>query len=393
MLVVPVQFSDAKAADLGFTIDAIKQAFLQNGVNDYVSVYDYFLAASYGQLTLDITVLDEWFTPKNNSSYYLNATMDYFGDEIECGDQLIIDEILQYLDNLGWDLSDYDSDHNGCIDAIVMVNTLDIDPDVTMQWAYRYWNLYTDDDGYYYEYDGVSANDYLWASYQFLFDDGYNNFDDKTLMNTYTFIHEFSHVLGVDDYYDYSYESNHPMDGYDVMDSMIADHNAFSKINLGWLTNSKLIVTDSSVTIDLDAFAKAGDTIILANDWDEKLGAYQEYYIIVYYTNDGLNAGGNGLFEEEGILVYHINASLYGEEYDGEMYYDIYNNNTDASDENGTEDNLIEYVKNDSEKYIYGVGDSLSTNVKDDSGEALGYTFTVNSLDGENASITFTKLN
>jgi hypothetical protein len=212
-------------------------------------------------------------------------------------------------------------------------------------------------------------------------------------MNTYTFIHEFSHVLGVDDYYDYSYESNHPMDGYDVMDSMIADHNAFSKINLGWLTNSKLIVTDGSVTIDLDAFAKAGDTIILANDWDEKLGAYQEYYIIVYYTNDGLNAGGNGLFEEEGILVYHINASLYGEEYDGEMYYDIYNNNTDASDESGTEDNLIEYVKNDSEKYIYGVGDSLSTNVKDDSGEALGYTFTVNTLDDEKANITFTKLN
>ena len=79
------------------------------------------------------------------------------------------------------------------------------------------------------------------------------------------------------------------------------------------------------------------------------------------------------------------------EEYDGETYYDIYNNNTSPSDDYGTEDNLIEYVQNGSD-YIYGVGDSLSTNVKDDSGEALGYTFVVNSVDEDSASITFSKI-
>ena len=51
----------------------------------------------------------------------------------------------------------------------------------------------------------------------------------------------------------------------------------------------------------------------------------------------------------------------------------------------GTEDNLIEYVENGT-RYIYGEGDSLSNNIRDDSGEALGYIFTVISLDGETAS-------
>ena len=199
-----------------------------------------------------------------------------------------------------------------------MINTLDIGDD-DFHWAYRYWNYYTDNDGYCYEYDGVSANDYVWASFQFLHEregfDGESNYDDTSLTNTYTYIHEFAHILGADDYYDLSYTTA-PLDGRDMMDSGCGDHSAYTKFNFGWITTSRLIVADSTVTVTLDAFEKAGDTIILANNWDAKLGVYQEYYIITYYTNSGLNAGEYGFFEEEGIVVYHINASLYKEEYD-----------------------------------------------------------------------------
>lgn len=392
VLVIPVQFSDSKAADKGYTTEALVEAFSQGGETDYYSVYDYYYISSYGQLTLDITVLDYWFTPQYDSSYYYSATYDYYDSEVEIGDQLIIDEALAYLEGT-MDLSQFDSDNNGMIDSIVLVNTLDI-AEENFYWAYRYWNIYTDDEGYYYEYDGVSANDYVWASYQFLnetYDSEGNTIYDDSVMNTYTFIHEFAHVLGVDDYYDTAYVS-HPLDGQDIMDAMVGDHNAFTKFNLGWLTSSRLVTTDTSVTLTLEDFSKNGDTIILANNWDEKLGAYQEYYILVYYTNNGLNAGdGNGYFARDGIVVYHVNASLYKDDTYGETYYDIYYNNTDISDPNGygTEENLIEFIQSGEETYTYIVG-STFIGAYLDGGDKLGYTFTIDALTSEYATITFT---
>ncbi len=397
VLVVPVEFSDVTAASKGYSIDTIKKAFVGEAEEtDYYSVHDYYYASSYGKLDLDITVLDSWFRPKYASSYYEEATMDYYGNEIFSGDQLIIDELLASLEGT-MDLSKFDSDGNTAIDAIVLINTLDINSESDFHWAYRYWNLYADENEQYYEYDGVSANDYLWAPYSFLHEsydeDGNVTYSDTSVLNTYTVIHEFGHVLGADDYYDTSYSSDiedMPMGGCDIMDGMTGDHNAFTKFNYGWLTSSRLVVAGDSVTLTLEDFSKNGDTIILANNWDPTLGAYQEYYILAYYTMTGLNGEGYGYFSRDGIVVYHVNASLYAEEYANETYYDIYNNNTDASDTDGTEDNLIEYVKSANDTFTYVEGDTMSS-VKDDQGNSLAYNFVVNSFANGVATITFTK--
>ena len=395
VLVIPVDFTDIMGSKKGYSIDNILRAFTGGtGATDYYSVHDYYYISSYGQLDLDITVVDEWFIPKNPSTYYANATYDYYGDKVAIGDQLVMDEALEYLATI-MDLSRFDSDGNSIIDAVVLVTTLEIDDSTDFYWAFRYWNIYTDDEGYYYEYDGVSANDYLWASYSFMHEsydaDGYSDYNDTSVMNTYTYIHEMGHILGVDDYYDYSAKGDHPLDGCDIMDAMLGDHNAFSKFNLGWITASRLVTTSSSVTLTLEAFTKSGDTIIIANNFDSDLGVYQEYYIVVYYTNDGLNSGDNaGYFARDGIVVYHVNASLYSENYNGDLYYDIYYNNTDASDEYGTEENLIEFVKSSSDTFTYIAGDSLPT-VTDDNGKNLSYGFTVDSINGDVATITFNK--
>ena len=308
------------------------------------------------------------------------------------GDQLVLNEALAYLSGI-MDLSKFDSDNNGIIDAVILINTLDVSED-DFYWAYRYWNYYTDNDGYYYEYDGVSANDYVWASYQFLHESydekGNAYYNDHSVMNTYTFIHEFAHVLGADDYYDTEYNED-PMGGLDMMDAMLGDHNAYTKFNLGWITDSRLVVTDSTITLTLDTFSKNGDTIIIANNWSSELGAYQEYYVIVYYTNDGLNAGDDaGYFVRGGIVVYHVNSTLSKEVYDGETYYYVYNTNT-STGYYGTEDNLIEYVKSAAGNYTYIEGDTLPA-VTDDCGNKLGYTFTVDELTDVYATITFTAL-
>ena len=173
------------------------------------------------------------------------------------------------------------------------------------------------------------------------------------------------------------------------MDSEVGDHNPYSKFNLGWITSSRLVTTDSSVTLTLSAFGDTGDTVIIGNNWDDTLGAYQEYFVVIYYTETDLNAGMGGYFGESGIVVYHINSSLYMEEYEGKIYYDVYNNNTDPSDERGTENNLVELVANRGD-YVYGVGDSL-TSAYLDNGDALIYTFTVDSIVDGSATVTFSK--
>jgi hypothetical protein len=153
-----------------------------------------------------------------------------------------------------------------------------------------------------------------------------------------------------------------------------------------------LVVAEESVTLTLEDFSKNGDTILIANNWDESLGAYQEYYVLVYYKNVGLNSGKYGYFDNQGILVYHVNASLYKEIQDGKTYYDVYNTNTHASDEYyGTEDNLIEFVLSTKGRYIYLVGDTISANTTDDQGNTISYTFTVDALTSSTAKITFTK--
>ena len=395
VLVIPVEFSDATAKSKGYSIETIERAFSGNDT-DYYSVEEYYYISSYGKLDLDFTVVDGWFKPKYSSNYYANLTEEYFGEEYFIGDQVIMDEALAYLSK-SMDLSSFDSDNNGIIDAVIMINTLTVDSESEFYWAYRYWNDYTDEEGYYYEYDGVSANDYLWASYGFMhetFDEknGYS-YTDTSVMNTYTYIHEFGHILGADDYYDTEYDSEStPLDGCDIMDGMAGDHNPYTKFNLGWITSSRLVTTNSSITLTLESFTKTGDSIIIGNNWDEDLGVYQEYYVIVYYTMTGLNGNGYGYFSREGIIVYHVNASLYCEELEGEVYYDVYNNNTAYTDEYGygTYDNLIEFVKSAEDNFTYVEGDTLPSQT-DDLGKTLGYTFTVNSIDEDKATLTFTK--
>lgn len=385
VLVIPVEFSDRLASTYGYDIENIKKAFYKDGKTDYYSVYDYYYISSMGQLTLDITVVDEWFRPSNTSTYYANQMQD--GELI--GDQMVMNEALAYLSKT-MDLSEFDSDENQIIDAVVLVTTLKIDEETDFYWAYRYWNTYTDANDYYYEYDGVSANDYLWASYSFLHEDTELNKDytNTEIINPYTFIHEFGHILGSEDYYDTGYTGSSPLDGNDIMDAEIGDHNAYTKFNFGWIKSSRLVVTDTEITVTLEEFSKNGDTLIIANNFDPSLGVYQEYYILVYYTNGELNSGMGGYFENEGILVYHVNASLISEEYEGEIYYDVYNTNTDPSDKYGTENNLIELIENEN-GYIFEIGDTLGA-VTDDLGTPLGYTFTVDSLGESAATITVT---
>jgi len=374
VLVIPIEFPDKRAKDEGYSLYEIDSAFLKGGKNGYYSLYDYYAKSSHGNLKLDITIVSEWFMTKEESDDYM---MDPYSD-LE-----ILHDALDYLEDK-MDLSKFDSDKDGTIDSIVMINTLDVGLS-DFEWAYRSWNTRLDSDDEPYEYDGVCAHDYIWASYQFLHEttdeNGEVSYDGEEI-NPLVFIHEFGHVLGGDDYYDTEY-LEHPMDGRDVMDSGIGDHNPFTKFNYGWITRSRLVTASDSITLSMTGFSATGDTVILANNWRELMGAYQEYYVLAYYKAGDLNPEEGGYFESDGIVVYHVNASLYPVIEDGVTYYDIYNNNASPDTRYGSVDNLIELVASEDGDFIFGEGESLPI-LTDDLGEELRYTFTVLSIkDGE----------
>lgn len=383
VLVLPIEFSDKKASTNGYSIENIKTAFNGKKASSslkYPSVSEFYNISSYGKLNLNFDVLDKWYSPSKSSSYYIEMSKK------QNQDQIIINEILKKLINEGKKLSKYDSDNNGIIDAIVVINTLDINYDVTLQWAYRNWNYsYAD-----VKYDGLYMQDYLWSSYNFLKEtsDGFN----ETLNNTYTFIHEFGHVLGADDYYDTSYVNNSnnssPLDGRDVMDSDFGDHNPFTKFNYGWITKSRLITTETSTTVTLDDFSKAGDSIIIANNWDDNLGAYQEYYVLMYFKNTGLNEDSN-YFSYRGVVMYHVDSSLYEFIEQNQKYYSVRNNNTFYG-ENAKPNYLIELVSSGS-KIVYQTDTESSKNIIDNQGNKISYYFKVDSLGSTSAQLTFTK--
>lgn len=391
VLVVPVDFKDnnktqpdLKALDL-----ALNGGEGEENLTYGMSVSTYFNKSSYEKLNLNFDIMGggtKWYTTSNSSSYYINQDISAGNDSTTDVD--IFEEIMSSYSN-EVDFTKYNADNNETIDAVMIIPNIAIsteDDASILQWAYRYWS-YSET-----KFDGLYLNDYLWCPYDFLFetDSGYDNGDTPT--NNYTLIHEFGHILGADDYYDASDSNTETLlDGDDVMDAKFGDHNPFTKFNYGWLTTSKLISAEESVTLDLEAFEKSGDSIIVANNWDSTLGCYQEYWVLMYYTKENVNAKSNYSFKE-GIVAYHINAQLIDYTYSYYNYIDIYTTNNQSSSYN-TGVNLIELVELSSSGYSLQVGETSYSTIKDDNEQKISYTFTLNSINDGKANITFTSNN
>ena len=169
-------------------------------------------------------------------------------------------------------------------------------------------------------YTKPSPRTYCWASYNFMYTEGFSSVD------AHTFIHETGHMMGLDDYYNYDTGSmlstggrdyTRPTGGLDMMDCNIGDHNAFSKYLLSWV-EPKIVVKEGTYT--LESFQKNGDCLIIpSSSWNGS--PYQEYLIIEYYTPTGLNSYDSinayqgvypKLFSKPGFKIYHVDARVGG---------------------------------------------------------------------------------
>ncbi|MCH5347247.1 MAG: M6 family metalloprotease domain-containing protein [Muribaculaceae bacterium] len=232
-IVILVEYTDIK-----FTIDNAHDYFQrmlnQEGFNDYGctgSARDYFLAGSGGKFDCDFDVYGP-VTLKNNREYY--GGNDNYGNDRHAQEMII--EACQQLDPTV-DFSQYDRDGDGAIDNVFVfyAGVGEASSNVSSSvWPHssdiRYWGTY--------RFDGKVLGNYAcsneWISYVY----------PQRVDAIGTFVHEFSHVMGLPDLYETSYSTGALTPGdWSILDSgpycndglTPPTYSGFERISLGWL--------------------------------------------------------------------------------------------------------------------------------------------------------------
>ena len=324
ILVIPVKFQDdatisscrnyVGGCDKALT-DIEKAFFGDPSYTGWESVSSYYYKSSYGKLKLQGRVTD-WFTVDKTSRQVNGLSTQIYADQ----SYYVLREAAKWYEQNYGDLEYYDQNNDGYVDAIWLVydhpySTLGNN----IWWAYTFWD-------YQNTASGLKPYTYAWASVDFLYEGLYQQ-NGVAVTDAHTFIHETGHVLGLDDYYNYDENSTYGAAGkIDMMDYNIGDHNAYSKMLLGW-TMPKVVTGDTTITIA--PFESSGDCILVRGDSTWNQTAMDEYLLIEFSTPTGLNyldslqpyTGGVQHFTESGIKIYHIDSRLGVFDYWGNLSY------------------------------------------------------------------------
>ena len=346
----------------------------------------------------------------------------------------------------------YDKDGDGYIDSVMLIYAApDYDAAKSSYqnlWAYCYWLQ----DASVKNTRNPGANVFFWASYDFMYSKskaqertGKTNYahGDTSHCNVdaHTFIHEMGHVFGLEDYYDYSQQYS-PAAGFSMQDSNVGGHDPFSSYALGW--GSAYVPTETT-TIDLKPFAETGEMILLSPNPNSANTPFDEYLLVEYYTPTGLNKFDCDYQYESyypqgpkdsGIRVWHVDARLASTN-NGYSYF-LVSNGVPSNATNGVtmamsntysgsgvssgylsplgsnyyDYNILQLIRNSRVATYKEKTDLISSNLfkkgstfsmsnvsgqfknsgKLNTNTELGFTFKVNALDENRASITVTKL-
>ena len=249
------------------------------------------------------------------------------------------------------------------------------------------------------------------------------------------------HVFGLEDYYDYSGQYN-PAAGFSMQDNNVGGHDPFSSYALGW---GKAYIPTETTTIDLKPFSETGEMILLDPTPNANNSPFDEYLLLEYYTPTGLNKFdsdykyGNRYPQgpkDSGIRLWHVDARLAQYHYsysggsfslttqlpsnDNRVKMGMSNTYDDGSESaylsplgsQYYDFNILQLIRNGSSFDYMPTNDFASGNMfkanatfsadkvknqfkktgKFNDNTNFGFTFKVNALDQNRASITVTKL-
>lgn len=292
----------------------IRQAFFGNSEDlAFESAHSYYYQSSYGKLNIMGGVTD-YFTPSTVDSTFANIS-NYTGTNIDKLPQLALDWAVE---TYGIDPAKYDSNNDHYVDAIWMVYLHKTSSNSDF-WAY------VTTTGASYESGAPIANNYGWASIDFLNDTYISSnpyYFENHNCDAHVIIHESGHLFGLQDYYSYSYNDYAPLGGVDFMDNNVGDHNPYSKMIYGWITP---YIVYGNCTITIPSCQSKDAVIVIPYDNKTyqkdsnglvKFNVYDEYLVLDYYTSNNLNQYDYDCYSAEtvkgsGGRLYHVDARLF----------------------------------------------------------------------------------
>lgn len=266
-------------------------------LNNQFSLSRYFDVASYGKMQIN-SFLTDWCTLDYNFEEYQNKEVD----------KAYADEILAWVKATYPDLDyrRFDLDENGYIDSLILINVGNSNSTTYITDSYggavQYRQSYFGD--YANTPEDPTVNTFVTINQLFLA----NN-------DTHTLIHEFSHNLGIIDYYDVTYSGIDAVGGYDMQSKNVGDFNAYSKLALGWMNPQVVSGLDSgqSVELTLKASALNDDVIVIPAAQSQYDGPFSEYIMIDLLSDQGTNqydAAQFGLNGVSGVRISHVDARM-----------------------------------------------------------------------------------
>ena len=442
LLIIPIWFNDSDSfistTKKNSVREDIQKAYTGTTTDTgWHSVKTYYETESNHKITLSATIAD-WYNI--NESYLTYAPKSAIYNTAN----LVEKASNAYFTNHSSDSrKNYDSNGDGYLDGVMLIYAA---PDCQNSgyesyenlWAYCYWLQN------YSNKNNPTANAFFWASYDFMygsnatsrtghnFSRGYTEYGVK--IDTHCLIHEMGHVFGLEDYYDYSYNELVPAGGFSMQDSNVGGHDPYSVMAYGW---ADPYIPDRSITISLGDFQSTHEVILLANhsmfnpDDNYKFSPFDEYLLIEYYTPTGLNEfDSKHTYRDNypdgssipGIRLWHVDARLtengqFSESSittipSGSVTHLMSNSyGGDNASPYGVNYNILQLIRKDTsatyrpndnfnDGNIFKAGDSFNMSTyssqfvkgnKMNDGKALGWSFTVNSLNEAGATITLTK--
>lgn len=328
-LIVPVIIPGDEAMATVENLSLIQKAFFGNSSDLYFeSLHSYYYRSSFGQLDITGIVTDYFDLKSYDSSFRYKSAIT------ENSTSTIAQDAANWArDTLGYDLTDFDSDGDGLIDALWLVY-LSSSSSSSAFWAFSYSTFASGN------VLNPVVNNYGWAGIDFL-NDGFMGMGPylNSDCDAHVLIHETGHMLGATDYYSYSSTGYDPTGNSLTMSYNSNDHDAYTKMLFGWST--PYIVYDTSKLSIVASQAKKDQLIVIPYDKKKyKKGAdgkvtfnmFDEYLVLEYYTDDDLNSVDYDCYQVrhiqgKGIRMLHIDARLgyvtaYGNEYGVTMFDD-----------------------------------------------------------------------
>lgn len=293
-LVILVQYQDV-AFTLEDPADYFSRMLMQPGFSDYGgtgSAHDFFIDSSNGKFNPQFDLVGP-VTLSNNRKYY--GGNDWYGND-QHPEQMVIEACQQLDDQI--DFSQYDRDNDGYIDNVFVFYAGQGEASygsADTVWPHS-WNVTSATSTAYY-FDGKRLDRYACS----------NEWESGRPDGVGTFVHEFSHVMGLPDLYATSYTSAFTPGSWSALDygpynnggCTPPAYGAFERYALGWLEPTELL-PDTPMNVKLPAISSNKACIIKSSDPDE-------FFLLENRQQKGWDAYIPG----HGMLVWHVDYDSY----------------------------------------------------------------------------------